>query len=184
MAGAPAVRERIAAGQPIVVVYPGVVYGPGASTEGNFLGPMLSDHLRGRLKARLGRADLRICYAFAEDVARGHVLALERGTPGRGYVLGGENATQAELFAVLRDVTGRPAPGLAIPCWVGEMVGGAMTLAARLTGRSPALTRGMVSTFRHEWAYSSERAARELGYAITPLRSGMGRTLEALGRTA
>ncbi len=178
-----AVRERIAAGQPIVVVYPGVVYGPGASTEGNLLGPMLSDHLHGRLKARLGRSDLKICYAFAEDVARGHVLALERGAPGRGYVLGGENATQAELFAVLRELTGRQAPSLAIPYWVGEALGGAMTLVARLTGRPPSLTRGMVSTFRQEWAYSSGRAVRELGYSITPLRSGMARTLESLRRT-
>jgi farnesol dehydrogenase len=174
-------RRQAAAGRPIVIVYPGIVYGPGAPTEGNLLGPMFADHLRGRLHARLGRGDLRICYAFVGDVARGHVLALERGVPGRGYVLGGENATQDQLFALLRDLTGRPAPRLAVPYGMASVVARAQVLRARLGGRVPEVTPGMVATFRHEWAYRSDRAARELGYSVTPLREGLRRTLEALG---
>ena len=174
------VRARAAAGQPIVTLYPGVVYGPGASTEGNLLRQMLADHLAGRLRTRLGRGDLRICYAWVEDVARGHLLALERGLAGQGYILGGENATQDDLFALLRELTGHPPPGLTIPYWLGETLGAVMVTAARLTGRPPAVTPGVVATFRHEWAYRSDRAVRELGYTITPLREGMRRTLEAL----
>jgi len=173
-------RRHAANGLPIVTVYPGIVYGPGAATEGNLLRPMLTDHLRGRLRARLGRGDLRICYAFVDDVARGHLLALERGVTGRGYVLGGENATQDDLFAVLRAITGRPAPRLVVPYWVADLAAGAQVLRARVTGRLPEVTPGMVATFRHEWAYRSDRAVRELGYAITPLGDGMRRTLEGL----
>ena len=51
---------------------------------------------------------------------------------------------------------------------------------ARLTGRPPAITDGAVATFRHHWIYSSDRAVRELGYRITPLREGLGRTIDAL----
>ncbi len=51
---------------------------------------------------------------------------------------------------------------------------------ARLTGRPPAITDGAVATFRHHWIYSSDRAVRELGYRITPLREGLERTIEAL----
>jgi farnesol dehydrogenase len=178
--GLQVVRERAAAGQPIVVVYPGVVYGPGASTEGNLLRQMLADHLAGRLRTRLGRGDLRICYAWVGDVARGHLLALERGAAGRSYVLGGENATQDDLFAVLAEITGHPPPRLTVPYWLGEAIGAAMLMAARLTGRPPAVTPGVVATFRHEWAYRSDRAKSELGYTITPLREGMRLTLEAL----
>lgn len=173
-------RREAARGRPIVIVYPGIVYGPGAPTEGNLLRPMLADHLRGRLRARLGRGDLRICYAYVDDVARGHVLALERGLAGRGYVLGGVNATQDELFAVLRDLTGRPAPRFSVPYAVASLVAGMQVLRARLTGHLPDLTPGMVATFRHEWAYSSDRARREIGYAVTPLKDGLRRTLEAL----
>ena len=176
-----AARRLAALGLPIVIVYPGIVYGPGAATEGNLLRPMLTDHLRGRLRARLGRGDRRICYAFVDDVARGHVLALERGVPGRGYILGGENATQDDLFAVLRDLTGRPAPRVAVPYWVAGLAAAAQVLRARVTGRIPDVTPGIVATFRHEWAYRSDRAMREIGYTITPLGDGMRRTLEGLG---
>jgi nucleoside-diphosphate-sugar epimerase len=129
---------------------------------------------------RLGRGDLRISYAFAPDVARGHVQALERGAPGRGYILAGENATQDDLFALLRAMTGHPAPALHVPYWLGEALGTLMSVTARITGRPPVLTRGVVSTFRHEWAYDSRRAEKEIGYTMTPLREGLRRTLESL----
>jgi farnesol dehydrogenase len=174
------VRARAAAGQPIVIVYPGVVYGPGAPTEGNLLRDTLVDYVRGRLRARLGRGDLRICYAFAGDVAHGHLRALERGTAGQGYILGGENATQDDIFALLHALTGLASPPLTVPYWAGEALGALMVLGAHLTGRPPSVTPGVVATFRHEWAYRSDRAEREIGYTITPLREGLRRTLESL----
>jgi NAD+-dependent farnesol dehydrogenase len=174
------VRHRQQAGLPVVVVYPGVVYGPGASTQGNLLRKMLGQSAAGRLRTRLGRGDRRICYAFVEDVARGHVLALQRGRPGGRYVLGGENATQDELLALLQELTGRSAPRLRVPYWAAEAVGRALQAIAVLTGRPPEVTVGVVSTFRHEWAYDSSRAEQELGYAITPLRQGLERTLRWL----
>jgi farnesol dehydrogenase len=178
--GLQVVRSRSVAGQPIVVVYPGVVYGPGAPTEGNLLLDTLRDYVRGRLRGRLGRGDLRICYAFAEDVARGHLLALERGVAGRGYILGGENATQDDLFRTLHALTGLASPPIAVPYWLAEALGSLMVLTAHLTGRPPSLTPGVVATFRHEWAYRSERAEREIGYSVTPLSEGLRRTLESL----
>jgi farnesol dehydrogenase len=174
------VREKAAAGLPVVSVYPGVIYGPGAATEGNLLGPSLAGFLAGRLPARLGRGDLRICYAFIEDVAEGHRLALEKGAPGGRYILGGENATQDHLFTLLEEITGLRGPRRAVPYWVAEALGSALELAARLTGLPPRMTRGAVATFRHEWAFSSALAERELGYRITPLREGLRRTLETL----
>ena len=174
------VRRRVAAGQPIVVVYPGIVFGAGAATEGNLIGPVLDDYRRGRLHVRLGRADLRICYAWAEDVARGHLLALERGRPGPGYILGGANLTQEELFAHLAALTGRRAPRWVMPYWAGETAGALMLARARLTGHLPEVTPGVVRTFRHEWAYRSDRAAAELGYAVTPFAEALRRTLEAM----
>jgi hypothetical protein len=63
-------------------------------------------------------------------------------------------------------------------------VAAAQVLRARLTGRLPDLTPGVVATFRHEWAYSSDRAVREIGYAVTPLGEGLRRTLAALAPAA
>jgi farnesol dehydrogenase len=175
-----AVRRRVDSGQPIVVVYPGIVFGPGAATEGNLIGPILDDYRSGRLHARLGRSDLRICYAYAGDVARGHLLALERGRPGPGYILGGANLTQAELFAHLTAITGKPAPRWVVPYWAAEVAGGLEILRARLTGRPPEVTPGVVRTFRREWAYRSDRALAEIGYTMTPPGEALGATLAAL----
>lgn len=176
------IQEKSAAGLPIVRVFPGVVYGPGEATEGNLLGRSLERYLAGRLRARLGRGDRRICYAYAEDVAAGHLLALEKGRPGAGYILGGENATGDQFFGMLRELTGVAPPQLAIPYWVAEAAGRALRVGAYLTGIPPLLTDGVAATFRHEWAYSSARAVRELGYRITPLREGLRLTVEAMRR--
>ncbi len=172
--------ERARDGAPLVIVYPGVVYGPGASTQGNLLDRLLREYLAGRLKTRLGRRPTRICYAFVDDVAEGHLLALERGSPGRGYILGGENVTQDELFTLLHELTGIPPPRRAIPFWVAEGAGKALRAWARIGGAPPAFTDGAIATFRYHWAYSSGRAMGEIGYRVTALREGLRQTLLAL----
>ena len=173
-------RERSANGLPVITVYPGVVYGTGATTQGNLLDRFFRDHLTGRLKVRLGRSPSRICYAWADDVAEGHRLALDKGKPGRGYILGGENVSQDELFALLHELTGVQPPRMAVPFWAATAAGKTMRAWAWLTDRPPAITDGAIATFRFHWAYSSDRAIRELGYRVTPLREGLRRTLEAL----
>ncbi len=172
--------ERARAGAPLIIVYPGVVYGPGASTEGNLLDRLFRDYLEGRLRTRLGRRPTRICYAFVEDVAEGHRLALENGKNGSGYILGGENATQDELFAHLQSLTGIAPPRYALPFWAAEAAGKALRAWARLSGSPPAFTDGAIATFRTHWAYSSARAIHELGYCVTALREGLRRTLLVL----
>jgi farnesol dehydrogenase len=172
--------ERASTGHPIVILYPGVVYGPGAATQGNLMERVFADYAAGRTRTRLGGRPTRICYAYAADVAAGHLLALEKGTPGRGYILGGENATQDELFSRLQELTGIAPPRTTVPFWVAEAAGRVQRVRARLTGRTPDFTDGAIRTFRYHWAYASDRAVRELGYRITPLREGLRATLEAL----
>ena len=71
-------------GQPIVILYPGVVYGPGVMSEGNLLGRLLADHLAGRLPGLIGPERIW-SFAWIDDVAAAHVAALERGTAGSTY---------------------------------------------------------------------------------------------------
>src|SRR5437867_4382771 len=177
------VRELSAEGLPVITVYPGVVYGAGAATQGNLLDQILRDYLTGRLKFRLGRSPVRVCYAYAEDVAEGHRLALHRGEPGRGYILGGENVTHDELFARLQELTGLRPPSLAIPFWAAEAAGKILRTWSQLTGTPPPITDGAIATFRFHWAYSSDRAIREIGYRVTPLSEGLRTTVETLRRS-
>ena len=170
-------RRRAASGEPIVCVYPGVVYGPGELTSGGLATRQVLLFMQGKLPGILGPGDRSICYAYIDDVARGVSLALEKGVPGRRYILGGENATLLELLASLARVTGRPAPRRHIPYFAAWLAGRAQWERARLTGREPELTHQVVGIYRHSWALDCERARRELGYTVTPLEAGLRRTV-------
>jgi NAD+-dependent farnesol dehydrogenase len=173
-------RAAAAAGRDVVLLYPGVVYGPGDRTAGNIVVNMIADHLRGRFPGVIGPGDRLWSYAFVEDVAAGHVDALEKGRAGERYVLAGENVSMNDFFRLLAEVAGKPAPRLHIPYAAAGAMGWMLYAWAELTGMEPLLTHEVVGVFRQHWAYSSAKAQRDLGYRTTPLREGLRRTLDWL----
>lgn len=177
-------RSAIERGAPLVVVYPGVIYGPGALTEGNIVVRHLLDLAHRRLPALLGRPERRWNYAFVEDVVSGLVAALERAPAGARYVLGGENVRSDEFYGRVAEFGGFAVPSRRMPDAVARLAGGAMKLGARLTGGTPKLTPDLVEIYRHDWAYDSARAARELAYAPRPLAEGLAETFDWLRTTA
>ncbi len=177
------VRELARQGLPVVTLYPVVMYGPGPLTAGNLVSNLVLDHLRGRLPARIGHGRQRWCFVHVEDVARGVKLALELAAPGACYILGGQNASLNEFFSALATASGKPAPRLAMPFGLANMVGAGEEILATLTGRMPQLTRGVVDIFRRDWEFDSSLAARELGYTARPLREGLEQTVRWLQDT-
>jgi len=171
-------EDAVRAGHPMMRVYPGVVYGPGSFTEGNLVGRLIADHLKYRLPGLIGPEN-PWSYAYVDDVAAGHCAALERGTAGARYLLGGENAPQTRLFEIVRSVTGRRVP-MRIPFPAADALGWMEEQRVRLMGGTPLVTRGAVEIFRHDWSLDSSLAARELGYAITPLDEGIRLTIQSL----
>ncbi|MBV8201169.1 MAG: NAD-dependent epimerase/dehydratase family protein [Acidobacteria bacterium] len=176
-------RRAIAAGQPVVVVYPGVIYGPGEMTEGNVVVRHVVDLLHRRLPALLGKPERRWCHVFVDDVARGVGLALERARPGTRYVLGGENTALGDFYDLVQELSGVPVPRRRLPDGVAQAFGAVQKGWARLRGTTPALTPDLVEVYRHDWAYSSARAVAELGYTYRPLREGLAATLAWLRET-
>ena len=170
--------ERVRNGSPLIRVYPGVIYGPGSLTEGNLVGRLIADHLKGRLPGLVG-PEHPWSYSYVDDVANGHCAALERGSPGARYELGGENAPQTRVFELVRQIAGRRPP-MRIPFPVATALGAVEELRVTMFGGTPLITRGAVEIFRHDWSLDSSRAARELGYAITPLDEGIRRTVAAI----
>ena len=173
-------REAAAAGQDVVMLYPGVVYGPGDLTEGNLVVKMVADHLQGRFPGIVGPGDRLWSYSFVEDVAEGHALALEKARAGERYFLCGENVEMNGFFRVLEEVTGAAPPRRHIPYGVASALGYALYLWAETTGHPPLLTHEVVGVFREHWAYTSAKAERELGYAPRPLRDGLRATVDWL----
>ena len=170
-------RQAAAEGADVVMLYPGVIYGPGDLTDGNLVVKMVVDHLHGRVPGILGPGDRLWSYAWVDDVAAGHVAALERGRAGQRYFLCGENVDMNGFFARLERLSGRPAPRRHIPYGAATALGALQWLWAELTGHPPQITHREVGVFREHWAYSSAKAQAELVYAVTPLEEGLRRTL-------
>jgi nucleoside-diphosphate-sugar epimerase len=170
-------RAAAAAGAPLVILVPGVVYGPGARTEANLIGRLIHDHLRGRLPGLIG-AERRWSYSFVNDVADAHVQAIERPTAAGVYCVGGENVPQIRIFEILRERTGRRLPRR-IPVPLARAAALVEEVRARASGRPPFLTRGVVDIFTRDWTLDSRRSIAELDYHITPLAEGLRRTLDA-----
>src|SRR2546426_3901576 len=98
-------EPMIRVGLPLVVVQPGVNYGPGDTSE---IRPTFVRYLQGKLRAIPKRT--AYCWAHVEDTARAHVLAMERGRPGETYIIAGPPHTLIEAFDLAARITGIPAP--------------------------------------------------------------------------
>jgi farnesol dehydrogenase len=170
------VRGAVKRGMPVVSLYPGVIYGPGADTEGNLIGRLVRDHAAGRLPGIVGASKIW-SYAYVDDVAIAHVRALERAVGGEEFVLGGENAPQLRVFEIVRELTGRPLPRR-IPYFAATAAAWMEELRARTTGRPPTITRGALTIFRHDWPLDSGWSSDRLDYRPTPLATGMKKVLD------
>ncbi|MCB9701800.1 MAG: SDR family NAD(P)-dependent oxidoreductase [Myxococcales bacterium] len=164
----------IAAGLPLVVVQPGVVYGPG---DHSTIRQTLIDYLRGRLPmAPKGTA---FCWAHVEDVARGHILAMEKGRPGECYHLAGPAMTLVEVLAVAERITGIKAPRIAAPPALLRGMAALMAVVERVlpvpaTFRSETLRVSAGTTY----IASADKARRELGFEARSVEDGLRETLE------
>jgi len=105
---------------------------------------------------------------------------LERGLPGGENLLAGDDRSLDDFFRVLTGLSGACHPVLHRQFWAGKLMGGIELARAKLTGRTPQLTPGVVEIFKHDWVYSSDKAVREVRYRVTPLEEGVTKTLEAL----
>lgn len=174
-------RAAAAGGAPIVIMIPGVVYGPGVDSEGNLVGRLIRDHLAGRLPGIIG-ADRIWSYTYVDDVAGAHVLAVERPSARGEFVVGGTNVPQMRVFEIVREITGRPVPRR-LPFAVADAVAIVEEARARYSGRTPMITRGAVKIFRHDWPLDSARTSTELNHRPTPLETGVARVLREITRS-
>ena len=167
-------------GLPIVILYPGVIYGPGKKSEGNMISRLILDFVGGQVPGLLGGGKPIWSYAYIKDVARGHALALERCPAGGEFILGGPNVSLRVFFEVLGRLTGREIPKWKIPTGMGMILGGLEFGLARLCGRQPRMTPATVRMMCLDWACDSSLACANLGYLQTPLLEGLRETLLAL----
>lgn len=166
--------DFIAAGLPLIIVQPGMIYGPGD------LGPshdLLVQYLERRLPVTPQRT--AFCWAHVDDAARGHVLAMERGRVGESYFLSGPVHTLVDALRLAERIAGVPAPALTAPPWMLKAMSGVMSLAERVMPvpdnySSEYLRVSAGVTYLGDNA----KARRELGWAPRTLADGLAETLQ------
>ncbi len=159
-----------ATGLPVVLVHPTFPVGPGDSAP-TPTGRTIVEFLNGRIPAYV---DTSLNVAHVDDVARGHVLAARSGSPGRSYVLGGENMGLRDMLASLADICGLRAPRVRLtPRMVLPIVLGAEWFEGRLLRREPTLPSEPVRMATTRMEYDDTRARTELGYTSRPAREAL-----------
>ncbi len=120
----------------------------------------------------LNLVDVREC-------ARGHLAALERGTPGHRYILGGENLTLKQILDKLGDITGLPSPKIKLP-YIFAFATGVIdeTITGRMLNKEPRATIDAVRMGKKMMFATSAKAERELGWKIVPVNDVLRRAVE------
>ncbi|KAL0739366.1 hypothetical protein Bca4012_015576 [Brassica carinata] len=160
-------------GVPIVLLYPGVIYGPGKLTSGNMVAKLIIERFNGRLPGYIGSGYDRCSFSHVDDVVDGHIAAMEKGRLGERYLLTGENASFKLVFDMAALISGTKKPSFSIPLWAIDAYGWLSVLVSRITGKLPVISPPSVNVLRHQWAYSCDKAKLELGYNPRSLREGL-----------
>src|SRR5271165_5994930 len=165
--GEQAVRQLIRdEGLPAVIVNPAAPVGI-RDIKPTPTGRMIVDAANGKIPAYM---DTGLNLVRVDDVAIGHVLALERGRIGEGYILGGENLTLREIIAMVAQEAGRKPPRIKVTPTMIWPVAWADELLARMFKFQPRVTRDHLRMARSKMYFSSDKAIRELGYVPRPVR--------------
>src|SRR3954452_16809707 len=166
------VKERIAKGAPIVIVQPGVVYGPGDHSE---IGNMIDQVRSGKLKMRMF-PDARFNFVFVDDVADGIVLVYDKGEIGESYLLGGQLASMDDLFTKVSERLGKNPPRMALPTSMARASAPLGPVIGPLMGFPPNM-KELVKTSDVTITFRDDKARRDLGYNGRSFDEGLDQTV-------
>jgi dihydroflavonol-4-reductase len=158
-------EENLAA----VIVAPSTPIGP-RDVKPTPTGRIIVEAARGKMPAFV---DTGLNLVHVDDVAAGHLLALDRGRVGENYILGGEDVMLEAMLGEIARLAGRRPPRIKLPRGpLFPLAYGAETLA-RFTGKEPMLTADALRMSRYRMFFSSAKAKAELGYTARPWREAV-----------
>ena len=162
-------------GLPVVIVNPSTPVGIG-DLKPTPTGKLIVDFLNSKMPAYV---DTGLNLVDVEDVARGHVLAADKGQVGEKYILGHENLTLQQILALLAELSGRPAPRFKVPYALALGVAYADAALARLIpGREPFAPPVGVKLSKKKMFFDPSKAVRELGLPQTPVREALRKAVQ------
>jgi len=171
-------KEAIAAagaGQQVMILNPTTPIGSNDSKP-TPTGRIFVDFLNRKFPAYV---DTGLNLVDVQEVARTHAAALEKGTPGRRYILGGENLTLKQILDKMSAITGIPSPTMKIPFAVAATYAFfEENITGRVRGKEPRATLEEVRMGRKKMYASSARAQQELNFRVVPVYPAMRTAIE------
>jgi nucleoside-diphosphate-sugar epimerase len=163
-------REFIANGLPLVIVQPGLIYGPGDTSS---VRESLINFLRGKLP--MLPLETALCWAHVDDIAEGHILAMEKGRIGESYIIAGEPYTLYDAYVLSSRVSGKKSPMAASPKMMQVMA----TLVKPFDAILPDsyTSEGLRVVAGTTYLGDNSKAKRELEYDPRPVSEGWTETI-------
>ncbi|HEY9848316.1 MAG TPA: hopanoid-associated sugar epimerase [Leptolyngbyaceae cyanobacterium] len=155
--------------QDIIIVNPSSPIGPldiKPTPTGDIILRFLKKQMPFYLDTGLNFIDVR-------DVARGHLLALEKGKTGERYILGNQNLTLKEILDKLAKITGIPAPKNTVPAWLPLSVAWIDEKILAPLGKTPSVPLDGVRMSTQKMYYDPSKAVKELGLPQTPIETAL-----------
>jgi dihydroflavonol-4-reductase len=156
-------------GLPAVIVNPSTPIGP-RDIRPTPTGRIIVEAASGRMPAFV-QTGLNLVHV--DDVAAGHIAALDRGRIGERYILGGDNVFLADMLADIAQIVGRRPPRLKLPRTLLYPLAYGAEALARIRGAEPFITMDGLRMARHHMFFDDSKARRELGHASRPYREGL-----------
>lgn len=166
-------EEAAEAGREVVIVNPSTPVGE-MDIKPTPTGRMIVDFLNRKVPAYV---DTGLNLVDVRDVARGHLLAAEKGVAGERYILGNRNLTLKEIFDLLSEITGLPSPRLRLPHAVPLAFARLESAWARLRGRAPRVSPESVRMAKKRMFFDASKAVRELGLPQSPVEDALRRAV-------
>jgi len=171
-------QEAISAarvGQHVMILNPTTPIGAG-DAKPTPTGRIVVDFLNRKFPAYV---DTGLNLVDVSEVARMHVVALERGAVGERYILGGENLTLKQILDRMSAITGLPSPKMKVPHAVAMAFAFFdETITGKIRGKEPRATVEAVRMGRKMMFASSAKAERELGFQVLPIYNAMRSAIE------
>ena len=152
-----------------VIVNPSTPVGP-RDIKPTPTGRVILEAAKGKMPAYV---DTGLNLAHVDDVATGHLLALDKGRTGERYILGGDDLSLGAMLRRICAIAGQKPPNICIPRAAIYPVAYAMEAWAQVSGKEPMTTVDSLKMARKKMFFSSAKAERELGYTHRPSEQGL-----------
>lgn len=161
----------------VVIVSPTRVYGPFLFGEPSSTTLMVDKFVNEGWRIYPGTGHELGNYVYIEDVALGHILAMEKGRKGHTYILGGDNYDYFQFYKLLGEAAGIQRKMFTIPMGLQVFFAKIQLFMAEYLGKEPMITPKWIAKAKYHWEVSPAKAVKELGLPITPIAEGLKKTV-------